>query len=500
MKKKKGFTLIELLAVMVILAIIVLIAVPMVLKYVDNTEKGANTSSVDSLVRAANNYYAGSLLKKDTSYPVTFDLSKDEDIKKLGIKGTVPNEGTLIINEDGTTFLSARYGDVLYSKYPEENNATTNDMVVGDSTIWETDGQGAIIKYKNTIIDQAVYLSEVFYKNYILSITDYITNQDIDHSKTLKEYIINKEQTEGFSKVGLPNVLIDEIDALIDMYNDKKLPLTEDEAIAIAEDNASSIPNALIWYNILETNFDVDDISNTNAFMLIYNNIEDVNTYVIPNYVKHEDGTLEKITTVKTMLGMTGYQIGKTLIVSNGIEVIEKHAFYMGGFSQVVLPMSLKRIEDAAFGLNTLTNVILPSNLEYIGKEAFKHNVLTGEIIIPKNVTYIGTSAFSAYRWTFTEEQCNGILSELCNTIRYKNNAITKLTFAEESKINEIASSAFAGNLLTTVTIPGSITAIGSNAFECPNLKSAIIQRDKNINDGNILTNAFGSIQPTYQP
>ena len=40
--KKKGFTLIELLAVIIILAVIALIATPIVLNVVDNARKSAN--------------------------------------------------------------------------------------------------------------------------------------------------------------------------------------------------------------------------------------------------------------------------------------------------------------------------------------------------------------------------------------------------------------------------------------------------------------------------
>ena len=45
MKNKKGFTLIELLAVIIILAVIALIATPIVLNVIDNARKSANKDS-----------------------------------------------------------------------------------------------------------------------------------------------------------------------------------------------------------------------------------------------------------------------------------------------------------------------------------------------------------------------------------------------------------------------------------------------------------------------
>ena len=57
MKKKKGFTLIELLAVIVILAIIALIATPIVLNMIKNARKSAAKSSslgyIDSIEKYA---------------------------------------------------------------------------------------------------------------------------------------------------------------------------------------------------------------------------------------------------------------------------------------------------------------------------------------------------------------------------------------------------------------------------------------------------------------
>ena len=49
--KKKGFTLIELLAVIVILAIIALIATPLVLKYIEKSRKESKVDSAYSFVR-----------------------------------------------------------------------------------------------------------------------------------------------------------------------------------------------------------------------------------------------------------------------------------------------------------------------------------------------------------------------------------------------------------------------------------------------------------------
>lgn len=59
MKKKKGFTLIELLAVIVILSIILLIAVPQVTKLIEGARDKSYTNSEELLSKAAKNYVGG---------------------------------------------------------------------------------------------------------------------------------------------------------------------------------------------------------------------------------------------------------------------------------------------------------------------------------------------------------------------------------------------------------------------------------------------------------
>ena len=100
--KKKGFTLIELLAVIVILAIIVLIATPLVLKYIDNSNREALRNSIYSIDRAillssVNN-------KGDREYTSTDELdvkTKDTNIKISYVDGEtryykVSNENYLL--------------------------------------------------------------------------------------------------------------------------------------------------------------------------------------------------------------------------------------------------------------------------------------------------------------------------------------------------------------------------------------------------------------------
>ena len=124
--KNKGFTLIELMAVMLILGVISLIAIPVLLRVKDNYEIGTFRESAKSVITAAQNYYA------DNGY---------EDF---------PSEGLAITNPDLKVKNRNRYisGIVTYNsvtgkfellflsdgKYCASGTYDTIDVVLGQCT------------------------------------------------------------------------------------------------------------------------------------------------------------------------------------------------------------------------------------------------------------------------------------------------------------------------------------------------------------------------------
>ena len=99
--KKKGFTLIELLAVIVILAIIALIATPLVLKYIEKSRKESKVDSAYSFVRNLETQMANYAIEHNgTKY-----TTNKENIKELGldivVKGENPDDGKVCISSIG---------------------------------------------------------------------------------------------------------------------------------------------------------------------------------------------------------------------------------------------------------------------------------------------------------------------------------------------------------------------------------------------------------------
>lgn len=110
MKKNKGFTLIELLAVIVILAIIALIATPIILGVIEDARKSSAQSSALGYIDAVEKQIAIDMLKTDAGEETTDRIVYTPgtaitvaDIgDKVKVKGTKPDDASTIkINDDG---------------------------------------------------------------------------------------------------------------------------------------------------------------------------------------------------------------------------------------------------------------------------------------------------------------------------------------------------------------------------------------------------------------
>ena len=101
MKNKKGFTLIELLAVIVILAIIALVATPIILNMINNARKSAAISTAYGYVNSVE-YSIGLSDIGSTEYEnidiknQEYDIN-DEALLGIKLKGKKPDSGTIVI-------------------------------------------------------------------------------------------------------------------------------------------------------------------------------------------------------------------------------------------------------------------------------------------------------------------------------------------------------------------------------------------------------------------
>ena len=118
---KKGFTLIELLAVIVILAIIALIATPIVLNIIAKARENSDLRSAEMYLEAVKMSVANSSLEDNIIPDGTYNILEDGDLcieysgttctKRLEVEvdGNTPKEGTITITNEQISDISIKY-------------------------------------------------------------------------------------------------------------------------------------------------------------------------------------------------------------------------------------------------------------------------------------------------------------------------------------------------------------------------------------------------------
>ena len=152
------------------------------------------------------------------------------------------------------------------------------------------------------------------------------------------------------------------------------------------------------------------------------------------------------------------------------VETIGIGAFQGSSLTAYNIPHNVRTIEKQAFMETGLTSIIVPDEVETIGSYAFKDCTGLTSVTIGKRVTSIGSSAFSGCsRLTKItgSSTISAVVARQCGSNSFEV-VITSGT--------SIGDSAFRDCGLTSITIPDSVTSIGQYAFyECTKLTSIIV-------------------------
>ena len=141
--KKKGFTLIELLAVIIILGVLMIVAVPAVTSYIQNSRKSAYVNTAQNIVAGARvkvNDGTLGMYDTDTTYYIPYDMIKGENELKSPYGAF--REAYVVATFNGksydyywTSVDSTNTG--MYLAYADslDNDSIANDMGNIDTTI-----------------------------------------------------------------------------------------------------------------------------------------------------------------------------------------------------------------------------------------------------------------------------------------------------------------------------------------------------------------------------
>ena len=144
LNKKKGFTLIELLAVIVVLAIIALIATPIVMNTIEKSKKGAAIESANNLIKSAEYY----ILQTKNRYGKVSVLDE-----KLNYSGNKPDLGEVEINKDGKSRIYTYLNGYCVTKDYENKSPYATKTSKEECNWFATDNyettEGSIITINN---------------------------------------------------------------------------------------------------------------------------------------------------------------------------------------------------------------------------------------------------------------------------------------------------------------------------------------------------------------
>ena len=146
--KRKGFTLIELLATIVVIAVISLIAVPVVTGIIERSRKASFLRSAENVNKISKNYYIENSEKFSNKDEINFDCdnkectSEDLDDKNynLGAEGSM-GEGYVKIYDNGNVEFLLSNGKYCVEKNPNKeevkiyNNGTCEGIVIDNDKI-----------------------------------------------------------------------------------------------------------------------------------------------------------------------------------------------------------------------------------------------------------------------------------------------------------------------------------------------------------------------------
>ena len=159
-----------------------------------------------------------------------------------------------------------------------------------------------------------------------------------------------------------------------------------------------------------------------------------------------------------------------------GVDVVAVSGggFYGKGLTAVTLPNTLVTITGGAFGGNSLTEIIIPNSVTTISGAGFSGNT-PDRVVVGNGLTsiaYLSILGSSIGELTIGSDDYVG--PPILTNISFNNMGIHTLKLGPTVASIDVAG--FAHNHLTHVTIPSSVTFIGSAAFYNNNLTTVTIE------------------------
>ena len=194
---KKGFTLIELLAVIVILAVIALIATPIILNIIEDSKKQSIISSanlyIDGLVKQIATKNLTNEFNPSSCTVLNGNISCDGTSLDYQVNGKKPDSGTVTFNNGIVTEYALCMSD--YKVVKSGNNVTTTQDSNCNAITYTAYTLGELLQY-DPVNNTKCTTGETCYKWRVITVEDTTSNSTItlqmDHNIINKSVWVNQ--------------------------------------------------------------------------------------------------------------------------------------------------------------------------------------------------------------------------------------------------------------------------------------------------------------------
>ena len=480
---KNGFTLIELLAVIVILAVLLAIAVPMVSGFIFDSKRSAYIDSLKLYIddiRNRVNVGEYAFTDPNVTYYVHFNNLDVEKAKKSPFADW--QDGYVVVTFDEMTYdyYVTSVDQKGYKVFITEENQLVKESVFKDDDLTLSVGRGIGNRDKVIVYDEDGASNEmdpVFeyspeeaeqcfnYKveNDQVTILKYkdSCSKDVIIPSKIDGYPVTTLGASSFSglkitSVQFPNTLVTIQDEAFrnNLISDLHFPdsLRSIYADAFSFNRLTKLPDLWMVTYLASGVFTGNLFSEEDAYLYKRNADGTYDYSTITGYAGNEKNLVipkEKNGVQLKTIGeraFRGYKLD-SVVIPEGVETVEAFAFYTCGLKSISLPSTLKVLEDSSFRGNNLTSIDIPDSVVKLSGNVFNNNLLPDDqaFIYKRTESGIDYSTIVSYGGA----NKNVVIPATKNGVSLKT----------------ITGYAFHASQLTSVVIPDSVTLIEPGAF-----------------------------------
>lgn len=525
LKDNSGFTLIELLAVITIMGVLMMIAIPGINGIIQNVRKNVYVNDAKAfkseVQKAVMEQTWSKLTDPDTTYYIHINNVSDKkpspspwaEWKDAYVAVTIGEKGEfnffwLSVDEAGWKVDLRAADDLIRSDVYKSNvkrvnyraaiGATTKVVVLDANGVWrefephlELTSEEADKCYSYDELEDGT-ITIIWYKD--------SCGKDITIPARIDGKIVSEIRSSAFESKGLTSIFIPDTiktigsrafinNRLSQLYIPETVTTIGSDAFAnnqltnlTLEEGLKTMGARCFQNNRLSVALVPGSVTSFGACSYCQNPIPN------PSFLYKQNGDLIDYSVVRGYIGDMTEFTNNTFVIPSDVNGVQLKEIASGAFSSmglsgwtVVVPDSVTVFGDSAFSYSGISHINYPSGLTTIGSSALYYNNIQ-EANIPASVTYIGSQAFTGNQvsdpntmWIYNRTS-SGI--DYSRIIGYAGANRRDVVIPGEK--NGVALKTIDGGALRyqsltgTITIPDSVTSIGSQAFALNNLTDVV--------------------------